>query len=363
MTVMPWARKIGRIAGIDVYVHATFMLLVAFVGLVAYRAKGSLAAAAVEVAFVLVIFAVVVLHELGHALAARRYGIATRDITLLPIGGLARLEKMPERPAQELVVAIAGPLVNVVIAAVLAVGFTVAGAWPRALPPDSLAWPFLFKLFAANVALAVFNMIPAFPMDGGRVLRALLAMRYDRVRATRIAAGVGQVFALLIGLVGLVGNPFLILIAIFVWVGAARETIAEETKSFLDGLRVRDVMITDFRTLAPWDTLADAVALTLAGAQTDFPVVEDARVIGVLTRQRLVSALADRPREDRVMAVMLEQFPVASPLDPVEQAIAQFQGAMSPAMPVIDGGTLVGLVTLENLGEYVAFQNAIRSRR
>jgi Zn-dependent protease len=250
---MKWALSLGRIAGIPVYVHATFALLLGWIAFLHWTSSGSLSAVASGLLFIVALFGCVLLHELGHALAARRYGIRTRDITLLPIGGLARLERMPDRPVQELWVALAGPAVNVAIAAVL---FLWLVGTRTLVPLESLSvvgGPFVERLLVVNLFLAVFNLIPAFPMDGGRVLRALLAMRIDYVRATRIAATVGQGVALLFGFVGLFANPFLILIALFVWSGASQESAMVQARSALGGVPVESAMITDFRTLHPSD--------------------------------------------------------------------------------------------------------------
>jgi len=220
---MSWSWRIGRIAGIDVYVHATFLLLLAWEALRHYQAHGDPAEALAGLVFVLVLFGIVVLHELGHALAARSYGIRTRDITLLPIGGVARLERVPREPGQELVVALAGPAVNVVLAAGIYLGLAL-GRGPSPYGESlRVGGGFLDRLFWVNVSLAVFNLLPAFPMDGGRVLRAVLALRLDYVRATRVAASVGQGLAFLFGILGLIYDPFLIFIALFVWLGAAEE--------------------------------------------------------------------------------------------------------------------------------------------
>lgn len=245
---MKWSLKLGKLLGIDVYVHFTFLLLLAFLGFVSWRATQNVEAALRGVAFTVALFGCVVLHELGHALMARRYGIPTRDITLLPIGGIARLERMPERPIQELWVALAGPAVNVVIAALLLIWLAATGGFA---PVEELGltggsfWP---RLMWLNLFLVAFNLLPAFPMDGGRVLRALLAMRLGRRRATAIAANVGQGMAILFGIVGFFHNPFLIFIAIFVYLGAQAEAGMVEMQSALAGLRVRDAMMTRFRT-------------------------------------------------------------------------------------------------------------------
>ena len=214
---MKWSWRIGTLAGIDLHIHATFPLILLWVAFSAYLTTGELAGVGRGMLLILSLFGVVVLHELGHALTARRYGISTRDITLLPIGGLARLEKMPDNPWQEMVVAVAGPLVNLVLAAACYLLILLLGITYTPQDVGQFGSPLLVNLLWINVALAVFNMIPAFPMDGGRVLRGLLALSMDYVHATRTAAAVGQTVAILFGFVGLLANPFLILIALFVW--------------------------------------------------------------------------------------------------------------------------------------------------
>jgi Zn-dependent protease len=256
-----WSTRLGTFAGIDVYVHTTFFILIAWIALAHWQAEQSIRAAVEGVAFILALFGCVVLHEFGHALTAKRYGIKTRDITLLPIGGLARLERMPDDPRQELWVALAGPAVNVAIAAIL---FAVLQATGALAPLDTLTMTggsFLERLMVVNLFLVAFNMLPAFPMDGGRVLRAVLAIRMDYTRATQIAANIGQGMAFLFGLVGLFSNPFLIFIALFVWIGAGQEAAMTQMKSALGGIPLERAMITDFRTLArrtrspaPWNS-------------------------------------------------------------------------------------------------------------
>lgn len=355
-----WSFSLGRLFGVEVRMHVTFVLLLAFVG-VAFGLHGGLAAALGGVVFFALLFLCVLLHEFGHALAARQFGIRTRDITLLPIGGLARLERLPERPAQELWVAVAGPLVNVVIAAGLFIGLVLGG---RELPTwgtvadGSLA----ARLLAANVFLVLFNLLPAFPMDGGRVLRSLLAMRMPFARATRIAARIGQGMAVVFGFAGLFLNPLLILIALFVWIGAAQEAEAAEWKAAFTGVPVRAAMLTDFRALAPHDTLSDVARLLLAGSQRDFPVLEQGRLVGILCHHDCFEALQSGGETIPVGAIMRTDFRVVAPEQPIEAALADEAGNALPVLPVASQGRLVGLLTADNVGEFVLIRRALTSR-
>jgi Zn-dependent protease len=359
---MKWAWKLGRFAGVDVYIHATFLLIIFFVGW-SHWAQGLGAAGVVQgIVFMLAIFACVVLHEYGHALAARRYGIKTRDITLFPIGGVARLERMPEKPMQELSVALAGPAVNLVIAAILFVGLTLSQPL-RPLGEMTVATgPFFQRLLLTNVFLVVFNLIPAFPMDGGRVLRALLAMRLEYTRATQIAANIGQGVALLFGLGGLFGNPMLVFIALFVWIGAAQEASFVQIKSAMAGIPVSRAMLTSFAVLAPADPLSRAVELILQGSQQDFPVVSGGNVVGVLTRADLIRALAQQPTTTLVSAVMRRDFPVVDAGEMLETLFARLQERQCHTVPVTRNGALVGMVTSENIGEFLMIDAALKGR-
>ncbi len=351
--------RIGRIAGIDVHLHFTFLLLLGWVAVSHYLQRQNWQDALGGLGFTLSLFTIVVLHELGHALTARRFGIRTRDITLLPIGGVARLERIPENPKQELLVALAGPAVNVVLAALL-FGVLVVGAELSAAKEFKLVGGhFLAKLMWINVSLAVFNLLPAFPMDGGRVLRAVLAMRMDYVRATNIAASIGQGMAWVFGFIGLFTNPFLMFIALFVWMGAAQEAGQAQMKSALAGLPVSRVMMTDFRVLRPGDTLARAVEHILAGSQQDFPVVEGRLVVGVLTRGDLLTGLAKQGQLTPVAEVMQGKVCTAEAGEMVESVLARLQQEDCRVLPVMRNGELAGILTMENLGEYMMIQAAL----
>jgi Zn-dependent protease/CBS domain-containing protein len=357
---MKWSIKVGNLLGIELYLHFTFLLLLVFLGISYWQSTHEVAATLQGIALILVLFGCVALHELGHALMARRYGIKTRDITLLPIGGVARLERMPDRPAQEFWVALAGPAVNVVIAFVLAVGLAVTGRFTPVEEMSVTGGAFWQRVMGFNVFLVVFNLLPAFPMDGGRVLRALLSIRLGRPRATAIAANVGQVMAILFGIVGFFGNPFLIFIAIFVYLGAQAEAGMVEIESALEGLRVRDAMITRFRTLAVDDTLARAVEELLAGSQQDFPVLDDGRPAGILRRNDLVKALAEGRRDAAVTEAMSRNCTTVDESAPLKPALESMHEHQCATVPVVANGQLVGLLTLENISEMIMVNSAMR---
>jgi Zn-dependent protease len=358
---MKWSWRIGRVAGIDVYVHATFLLLLGWVAINTWLARGRVADVMYGLLFVSALFGIIVLHELGHALAARRYGIATEDITLLPIGGVARLEGMPEKPQQELVVALAGPAVNVVLAFVFWMLIRSSAALTSLTHFQLVGGSLLSNLLTANIMLAVFNLIPAFPMDGGRVLRALLALKLDYARATHWAATIGQAMAFMAGAVGLAKmNPFLVFIAIFVYLGAEQEADMVKVQTALDGVPIRKVMIRDFKTLSPHDTLSRAVAYVLEGFQQDFPVVDQGRVVGILTRQRLLTALARRGENLTVGQAMERRFATTTPEEEAEAAFARLEESDCRTLPVVQNHQLVGLLTAENLGEFLMIQSALR---
>jgi Zn-dependent protease/CBS domain-containing protein len=355
-----WRWRIGRPFGITIYVHATFLLLLLWVGLV--NLPLGVRAALDGVALTVAVFATVVLHELSHALTARRFGIRTREIVLLPIGGVSSLERMPDKPTQELVITLAGPATNVAIALLLFGLIRVRGG---ALALSSLqvtGGPFLTKFMWINVSLAVFNLLPAFPMDGGRVLRAALALRMSYARATEVAAHLGQAMALLFGLLGLFFNPLLVLIALFIWMGAQQESSVVQLRAALAGLSVKDAMITDYRVVDRRDPLAKAVELTLAGFQHDFPVVEGNGAVGVLTRSDLVRGLSAAGNNAPVEEWMHRDFETAEPGEMLEPALSKLASRETTTLVVVKNGEVRGIVTPENVGELVLFNSAVRER-
>ncbi len=360
---MKWSIRIGSLFGIPVFIHVTFLLFLGWIGVLSWRDAHSLGAAAIGILFIVSIFGCVVLHELGHALMARRYGIPTRDITLLPIGGVARLEKMPDDPRQELWVALAGPAVNVVIAGALYLWSRVPASVSSIEAMTVTSGSFLGRVMFVNVFLVLFNLLPAFPMDGGRVLRALLATRMEYTRATRLAAVTGQSMAFLFGFAGLFINPMLIFIALFVWIGAAQEANMVQMKYSLSGVPVNRAMMTDFRTLSPSDTLANAIDLTLAGTQRDFPVVDGGNVVGVLQQKDMLVALARGGADVAVETVMQREFEVVQATEMLDVAFRRLSARKCNTAPVSFQGRLVGLVTLDNIGELLAIQGALDKTR
>ncbi|MBC7877263.1 MAG: site-2 protease family protein [Anaerolineales bacterium] len=357
---MKWQWKLGKFAGIDVYVHATFLLLITWVGYSHWLENRNWSDVFSGIIFILALFACVILHEYGHALTARKYGIKTRDITIYPIGGVARLERMPDKPIEELWVALMGPAVNVVIAA----GLFAYLFWTSNLVPlnelSIASGSFLERLLMVNITLVLFNLLPAFPMDGGRVLRALLAMRMDYVRATQIAATIGQGMALLFGLVGLFGNTSLLFIAFFIWIGASQEAGMTQMKSAISGIPIGRAMLTDYKSLSPRDPLSRMSQLLLAGSQHDFPVIDNDIVVGIMTRDDFLKALTQHGDTIAISAVMKKDLPEVDSHEMVENALTRIQESGIPALPVTHAGQLVGIVTAENISEYLMIRSALK---
>jgi Zn-dependent protease/CBS domain-containing protein len=357
---MTWRWRLGELFGIVIYMHATFLLLIGWVALVPILSGAGAAGALHAVLFILLLFACVVAHEYGHALTARRFGIRTRDITLLPIGGVARLERMPRDPAQELWVALAGPAVTAAIAVVLYVlGYALAGAGFNRVV--GLMSPVLLgQLAATNVVILLFNLLPAFPMDGGRVLRALLAQRMEYVRATRLAANVGQLMAFLMGFAGLLfGQPFLLFIALFVYMGAEAEAQMVQVQESFRGLPVWRAMMTRFATLGAEDPLSRAVQFLLSDSQQDFPVLDGERVVGLLTRRNLLTALHEQGTTARVADAMQRDIVPVDAEAPLEKTFQQMQTEALSALPVTELGKLTGLLTMENIAELLMVRSAL----
>ncbi len=344
---MQWSYPIAKVSGIVLKVHVTFLALLAFVGWTYYQSGGT-EAALFGLAFVSLLFVCVLLHEFGHAFAARAFGIRTPDITLLPIGGVARLERMPEHPRQELIVALAGPAVNVVIALGLwlALGLSVGSG---DLTTFGAQRDLAVQLLQVNVVLIVFNLIPAFPMDGGRVLRALLAMRFSHTKATVIAARVGQVMAALFVVAGFFGNPFLVFIGIFVFSGAQAELSYAKMRAAATERTVGEAMITRFQSFLGSQSVAEAAA-AVGDSQPIYPVTDDRlRVIGMVRRKDL---LASGPAGAATVSQLASVVPTVSSETVFGEAYVVMQTSGNPVLPVVNAaGQVVGLISMNLLSQ------------
>lgn len=363
---MQWRLRIGRFRGIDVFVHATFLLLLGWIAFSSYQQSGTVEGVLAGLALITTVFTIVVMHEFGHALMAQRFGVGTRDITLYPIGGVARLERIPEKPAHELVIAIAGPAVNIALAILIGLVLVTFGVplLPE-LDPERITATFAdipVRLFWVNIMLALFNLLPAFPMDGGRVLRALLAMRLDHRVATETAAAIGRLLAVGLGLFGVLYSPMLVLIALFVWMAGGAEASAVEARSVLRDLPVRAAMLRDQRTLDVDATLDDAVRLLIEGTQTEFPIERAGSLVGVLTRSRLIEGLAQHGKEGRVGDVMQTEVTKVDADEMLELALERIEANPTRTAFVMQGGALIGMLTMENLGELLMVEGALRRR-
>ena len=356
---MGWTITMGRVAGTEIKVHLTFFILVAFWGMAGYQ-QGELTGALAACLMLFALFACVLLHEFGHILMAGRFGVRTPDVILLPIGGVARLERIPDEPKQELLIALAGPAVTLAIVVVLYALLALGGDAPRfgGLDPDG---PFLETLMRVNFFLLVFNLFPAVPMDGGRVLRALLASRMGLASGTRIAARFGQASAVVAGLYALsTGQPLLALVSLFVFLGAGAEAAAVETRVAGEGLNASQMMVTHFRTVPVHATLAEAVELLLSGEQREFPVVDNmGRVEGVLTRDNIIKGISQRGPSSTVGEAMTTQVPPVSPRLGFQEALERLRSSGLPALPVVDEtGRLVGLLTMDNITDLLLVRRA-----
>lgn len=356
---MKWNIRIGNFLGIDVFLHTTFLIMILWIGLSSWFQGNSIATALIGVGYILALFGSVVLHEYGHALTARRFGVKTKNITLYPIGGVASLERIPEKPKQELLVALAGPAVNLVISTAILIWLLITSGLQPLTATGIMEGSFLQRLMIANLVLVGFNLIPAFPMDGGRILRALLAMRLEYTVATQTAASIGQVLAFIFGFVGLFSNPFLVFVALFVWIGAQNEAKMVRMNSALEGIPVSRAMLTNFESLSPVDPLSRAIDLVLNSDQKHFPVVEDGQVIGILSESGLLQGLREKGEEMLVADVMQKSFKTADSHEMLEIAFIRLRECTCHTMPILHNSVLVGLVTMDNIGEFIRIQSVL----
>ena len=356
---MRWSFPVGRISGITLRLHVTFLI---FLGWIVFSADSAFLAQW-ELLRVCLIFACIALHELGHSLVAQQLGVEVRSITLLPIGGVAALRRLPENPWHEIAITVAGPLVNAVIAAVLLplVGWP---AWadfvsiPVNLPSLGRA------LVATNIALLVFNLIPAFPMDGGRLFRALLGLVCSYQRATAVAAFVGQGLAILFMVFGWRYEAWvLLLIGVFIFFSADGEDKLVRARSLLAGHPVGDLMRREFIALAPTDSVERGLQRVYQTGQDDFPVIENGRLVGMASRPMLLEAMNKVGPHMLVGMVMTTGFRTAHPQDPVTQVQDEVGLGGWVSLPVIADGRLVGLLTAENVNRFLLVQAGVKAKR
>jgi len=347
-----WSIQVGKFFGIPLKIHITFWLLLLFVAMSAGKRGGGVQGGMQGVLLVLLLFACVVLHELGHSVVAQRLGIRVRDIILLPIGGISQMERIPDEPKSELFISGIGPIISLTLALVfysLARLFGLNTALPQASLLDGHV---LVSLFWINLILGIFNLLPAFPMDGGRVLRALLAMRIEYLQATHIAVSVGQMFAIFFFFYGLFYNFWLAMIGIFIYMGAEGEEHETILRRSLRRIPVGQAIITSFSRLSPDDSLREAMNIACHSLQMDFPVMRDGELIGLLSRDRFVKAMRDHSPDTRISEIMSTDFPTISDTEPLEEAYSRLTEARGSFVPVMHGRTLLGFINLEQIGKY-----------
>lgn len=354
--------NLGSVYGIKIKVHWTFLFLILWIVFDELKRGGTIDSVLFNIGFVLAVFLCVVLHELGHALTAKHFGYNTKKITLLPIGGMASLDKIPTSPKQEFLVVIAGPMVNIIIAAILFFIVPVNQLLHQNLSENLETLKifnlqnFLLYLLIVNIGLVIFNLIPAFPMDGGRILRAALAIKLNRVKATQIASNIGQFIAVLFLLIGLVYNPFLIFIALFIFLGAFSENKMVHDLAILDGHTVEDAMILNITTFSPDDSIDLVVNKIISGTETNFLVVKDHVVIGILYHQDIID---NSNKNAFVKEVMKTDFITVKSTDDLKKIYNLIFLQKKTFIPVVDDNKILGVIDLSNLNEYILLQSKL----
>jgi Zn-dependent protease len=343
--------KLFSVRGIDIRLHFTFPLILLWAALQFGLAGGGVESALFGVIAISLLFVLVTLHELGHSFAALYYGVPVKQIVLSPIGGMAQLQEIPEKPIQEFVIAVAGPAVNVLVALLMAMFIPVLGLGAAdfvaalTLNAGLTATAVFAYIFVYNIFLAVFNLIPAFPLDGGRIFRALLAMKLDYVQATTIAATVGRVVAVLLGIYALLnGGIFLVFIAVFIYTAAGQEAAAVRARNVLRGYSVQDAYSPSAYTLTPYTTLQQAVNLMMVSGQSNFPVVENETLAGFVTQQELGEAMQTRGGHTWTNMIMRRNVAPVSPTTPLLAVQKRLETEQLGALPVVENGRYLGLI-------------------
>jgi len=354
--------SLGSVSGIKIIVHWTFFFLIFWIVFDELKRGGTIESILFNITLVLAVFLCVVLHELGHALTAKHFGIKTKKITLLPIGGMASLEKLPESPKEELLVVIAGLLVNVAIALLLfflipvqelfRLNFTETFEMLMGFSIQN----FLFLLFIVNLGLVVFNLIPAFPMDGGRILRALLAIKLGRLKATQLAAGIGQVLAVIFLFIGLVSNLFLIFIALFIFLGAYGENQMVQHLALIKGHTIGEAMMINITTFKPDDPLDLVVNKIISGTENNFVVEKDHIIKGLLYHQDIID---NSNKNVLIKDIMNTNFKTFKASDDLREAYQMINSSQKSFFPVVENERLIGAIDSTNLNEYILLQTKL----
>lgn len=358
--------NLGKLFNVNIEIHWTFIFILAWVIFLELKSGGTIENALMSTVFILLLFVCVVCHEFGHILTARKFGVTTKKITLLPIGGVASMETIPENPKEELLISLAGPAVNILIALGLSLFINISIFLDQNptqieetlshVTPQNL----LIYLFSANIALAIFNFIPAFPMDGGRVLRAILAMKMDRVTATNIASGIGQFVALIFVFVGILYNPFLIVIALFIFFGAYGENKMVRQLALLKGHKVQEAMLTNISILKPDDTIEDVIELLLSGTEKSFVVTENSKIVGILYHKDIIKNSKNKSLSIR--DIMSKSFKTIHMDSDLKEIFKLINTEKRDFFAVIDDDTLVGAIDLSNLSEFMLIQSNLITR-
>lgn len=335
---MKYSLKIFSVFGIPVELHISFLVLMLLIYIVAffnfYPSINLLTAVLITLVFV-----TVVLHELSHSYVAKRYGIKIQRIVLLPIGGVSEMEEIPKDPAQELRIALAGPVANLIIAVI---SFFILIIFRNSL--STVLIGALYYFIIVNLLLGLFNLLPAFPMDGGRILRAYLAERMSFIKATKLAANIGKQFAIIMAVVGVFFNFLLILIAIFVYFGAEGEYRSVLVSTLLEDEKVKDIMTTDVHTLTPDNTVQETLQTMFREKHMGYPVIDNEKLVGIITFDD-ISKIPENQRDTMIKDIMTTKLITSDPEEELVETIGKLNKNRIGRVPVVENGEVVGIIS------------------
>ncbi len=360
---MKYSLSLGRPFGIKISIHWTFLLLILWIVAINVRQGASTPEVIMSILFILTLFLCVTLHELGHALTARRYNVETKGITLLPIGGMAHIQEMPEKPKEEIMVTLGGLVVNIIIAMILWAVISLVPAYSFNVDLERVnSQNFWVLLMYVNLFIVIFNIIPAFPMDGGRLLRAALSYKFSRLEATKYAMMSGQVFGAIFAIAGLFINPFLVIIGIFVFIGARVEYSQVKFRTILSDYKVKDIILKDYTSFSADDPLQKAVDKLLNSREVGFLVVKEEDVVGILSKDNIISGLSDYGKEGKVQQVMTKEFDRVEGSDSLSKVMMDMQKNKYDILPVFDNGNIIGVLDQENIQEFIMVHSALHEK-